>query len=149
MPELFFKNCSGDEVALELLKWTIPRSCLWEAIIQECSQTITFLRSSHRDVFFNIAFWTCIQILWKYLWWRTIFKNLHETLSRFWPLVHHIIISSHHFAEQLFFGTPLESCFRENFKEISGTSRQLWAMGEKSCRLKTPTAVIAIIAGIF
>ena len=31
------------------------RICLWEAAIRECSQKIIVLRSSYKDILFNIA----------------------------------------------------------------------------------------------
>ena len=40
---------------LKLLKWVYLALVFWEADIQECSQKIIVLRSSHQDVFCNIA----------------------------------------------------------------------------------------------
>ena len=74
----------------EFLKWIYRRicSCFWEGAMQECFQNKFVLRSSHQDLFFNIA---VLQ-----LWWNSLkntcdvvqfLVNFHVTLSSFEPLL--------------------------------------------------------------
>ena len=56
------EECKMYLLPLELLRRINFHSCLLEAAIQECSQKIIILRSSHQDVLFNITvlkLWLC------------------------------------------------------------------------------------------
>ena len=76
--------------------------CLWKAAIEDCFQKIIVLRSSHKDVFFNITILNVWLNSWKNACDEVQFLvNLHVKLSCFCLLVQKSYISSHHFVKQL------------------------------------------------
>ena len=92
-----FKIC----VTIRTFKMSITCSCLWEAAIQECSQKVITIRSSHQDVSFN----TTVLNLWSNYLKNTcdgvhFLVNLYIILFCFWPLVQKSCISSNNFVEQ-------------------------------------------------
>ena len=51
-------------------------SCLWEAVIQECSQKIIVLRSSHRDIYFQyFCSELMVKFFEKYQQWSAVFSK--------------------------------------------------------------------------
>ena len=78
-------------ITTRIFKMNILCSCYWGAAIQECSQNIFVLRSSHWDVFISKAVLNL---------WSISFKNTCDGVQ-FGPLMQKSYISSRHFAKQL------------------------------------------------
>ena len=106
------KKC---KICIRISKTNIRLQLLWEAAMQECFQNKFVLKSSHQDIFFNIA---VLQ-----LWWNSLknscdgmqfLVNFHVTLSSFEPLLRKSYISSQHkfILNSNSYRAPLENCFR-------------------------------------